>query len=147
MRSRSAAVLRTALVTAAALTASVILAQPATGSPACAVELEVQNVVPSQGRVVVAAYTSAESFMRKPAAGAARDATADTTIKVALCDLADGEVALIVFQDLNGNGKLDRNAVGIPSEPWGTSGTGNAFGPPTWDATKVPARGRVVIAL
>ena len=147
MRSRSFTPLLASIILAAPLSSGTAAAQAPAAAPPCAVELEVQNVVPHRGRVVIAAYTSSESFFRQPAGGATRDASVDTTIKVALCDLAGSEVAVIVFQDLNGNGKLDRNAVGIPSEPWGTSGAGNPFGPPTWDATKVPTRGRVVIAL
>ena len=32
-----------------------------------------------------------------------------------------GNYAIAVFHDLNGNGKLDRNLIGLPSEPYGFS--------------------------
>ena len=47
--------------------------------------------------------------------------------------LPKGEYAIRVMHDTNGNGKLDTNFVGIPSEPWAFSNNavGN-FGPPKW---------------
>lgn len=35
--------------------------------------------------------------------------------------LAYGRYAVAVFQDLNGNGRLDANTLGIPTEPYGFS--------------------------
>lgn len=36
-------------------------------------------------------------------------------------DLPDGTYALAVGQDLNGNGVVDTNVFGAPTEPWGVS--------------------------
>ena len=113
----------------------------------CAVELEVQNLVPNKGSLYVSAYGDGATFFKKPFAATAREVGGDATMLIKLCSLPAGDVSLIVFQDVNVNGKLDRNPIGIPTEPWGASGSPNPFGPPTWDATKVPARGRIVIKL
>lgn len=145
--------IRTALVaitlTACGLAASAQAPSPtpASASATCAVEVEVKNLTPNQGRIQLAAYASSETFFKKPTAAAARDAGAETSTVIPLCDLPAGPVSVIVFQDLNGNGRLDRNPLGIPTEPWGTSGRGGSFGPPTWDGTQVPASGRIVIQL
>lgn len=52
-------------------------------------------------------------------------------------NLPDGEYAIQVMHDRNGNGKLDTNFVGIPNEPWAFSNnaTGN-MGPPKWAGVK-----------
>jgi len=51
--------------------------------------------------------------------------------------LPDGEYALSVFQDVNDDGKLERNFIGIPKEPAGLSNNLRPkFGPPKYrDAT------------
>jgi uncharacterized protein (DUF2141 family) len=48
-------------------------------------------------------------------------------------ELKSGEYAFAVFQDLNENGKLDKNWVGIPTEPYGFSNDPVIrFGPPSF---------------
>lgn len=43
------------------------------------------------------------------------------------------------FIDLNGNGKLDSNALGVPKEPWALSKMGSKlpFGRPSWSSIAV----------
>jgi uncharacterized protein (DUF2141 family) len=42
-------------------------------------------------------------------------------------------VAMAVFQDIDGNGKLSKNQIGIPTEPYGFSNNARAtFGPPSF---------------
>jgi uncharacterized protein (DUF2141 family) len=71
-------------------------------------------------------------------------------VRLSLDSLRGGEYAIRVVQDLNGNGALDTNAVGMPTEPWGMSNdaVGN-FGPPSWDDAKfaVPGTGLQTITL
>ncbi len=47
-------------------------------------------------------------------------------------DLIAGEYALVVYHDENGNGRLDENFIGIPSEPLGFSNRYWPQGPPTF---------------
>lgn len=47
-------------------------------------------------------------------------------------DLPSGEYALVVYHDENGNGRLDENFIGIPSEPLGFSNRYWPQGPPTF---------------
>ena len=49
-------------------------------------------------------------------------------------DLPPGTYAASVYEDLNGNEKLDHNLIGIPKEPVGVSGKpSDRFGPPRFD--------------
>lgn len=51
--------------------------------------------------------------------------------RIELKDLKPGVYALRIFQDLNGNGKLDTGWMGIPTEPYGFSNNAmGRFGPP-----------------
>ena len=61
-----------------------------------------------------------------------------SVLSVQFDNLPEGEYAVSVFHDLNSNGKLDSNAVGMPTEPYGFSNNaaGN-FGPPSFDAAKI----------
>jgi uncharacterized protein (DUF2141 family) len=46
---------------------------------------------------------------------------------VVLTNLDPGQYAIILFHDENGNGKLDRNALGVPTEPYGFSNNVRGF--------------------
>jgi uncharacterized protein (DUF2141 family) len=53
-------------------------------------------------------------------------------------DLPPGEYAAVAFQDVNGNGKLDKNFLGIPKEPYGFSNSARgSAGPPKFSAAAV----------
>ena len=52
----------------------------------------------------------------------------------AIIDVPFGEYAIAGFQDLDGNGVLSGNFLGIPKEPVGFSGGAKVrFGPPKWN--------------
>lgn len=94
------------------------------------------------GQVLVAVYVGADVWLRKPTAvgRAALSELKDGAVKLRLSGLPDGPVAISVFQDLNGNGKLDSNMMGMPTEPYAFSrqAQGN-FGPPSFDQAALPA--------
>jgi uncharacterized protein (DUF2141 family) len=106
-------------------------------------EVLVDNVRPQQGQLMVAVYGSASSFGKTPVrqlrlpAGAAR-------MSFKLCDLPGDEVAVTLFQDLDSDGKMGRNLLGVPTEPWGASGTPGTFGP-SWDSTRVALDGKAIV--
>jgi uncharacterized protein (DUF2141 family) len=127
------------------------LATLAVGMPALAdtcIPVEVQNLRPEKGTLMVAAYASAEDFQKKPLSALQTRAGA-ATMNVSLCLPGAGPavktVALTLYQDLNDNGKLDANLLGIPSEPWGASGKPPGFGAPTWDTAQVPLDGKAIV--
>ncbi len=106
--------------------------------PAC-IQVEVQNLRPQEGTLMIAAYTDAADYKaRKSATSLQVRAGASTTQSVQLCGLTGESVALSMYQDLNGNGKLDTSILGMPIEPWGASGKPPAMSAPTWETTQVP---------
>ncbi len=122
------------------------LALTASASAQTCTDVEVQNVRPEQGTLMLAAYESADDFNKKSVAMLRLRAGAET-MKFNLCVPSNGPVALMLYQDLNDNNKLDTNVMGIPSEPWGSSGKASGFGPPTWAAAQVPLDGKAIVVL
>lgn len=57
-------------------------------------------------------------------------------------NLPDGEYAIALVQDLNGNGKMDTKKFGIPAEPFAFSNAAlRKFGPPFFEQAKFEIRG------
>ena len=107
------------------------------------VTVEVHHVRAQQGQLMLAFYADAGSFGKKPV-HAMRVPAGDTTMRIEVCGLKAPEVALMAFQDLDGDGKMNRNPLGIPSEPWGSSGTPGTFGP-SWETGKVALDGKPIV--
>ncbi len=59
------------------------------------------------------------------------------TVELRLRNVKPGSYSIAVFHDTNGNGKLDRNFIGLPSEPYGFSNDVGRRGPPNFEAARV----------
>lgn len=55
---------------------------------------------------------------------------------VSFTDLPSGRYVVAAFQDLNGNGQLDTNLLGRPTEPYALSGTHRSR-PPSFDQAAI----------
>ena len=90
------------------------------------------------GEMKVTVFDSAESFPKK--GKPVRVATAPVRggqAEVAFADLPFGVYALTVFHDENGNGKLDMNSFGKPTERYGFSNNARAlFAPPSFEKAR-----------
>jgi uncharacterized protein (DUF2141 family) len=131
--------------TAVALVSAALLApSPAAAQDGCA-QVEVQNVRPKQGLLMVAAFASADTYRKKPLSQLRLEAGDSATMRFQVCGLgASSEVALTLFQDLDSDGRMGTNLVGIPSEPWGSSGSPGSFGP-SWDTGRVKLDGTLIV--
>ena len=91
------------------------------------------------GRIAVAVYRNADDFRRSrdPVRTFMLDRTGSVT-QGELLGLAPGRYAIAAFQDLNGDGRLGTNPVGVPTEPFGFSNDARVrFGPPSFEAAAV----------
>lgn len=108
-------------------------------SPALAGDLTVWvSGLPSDaGTVRAALFADEASFKAKSDPVAAIVVKPhDKTARFTVADLPAGRYALAVFQDVNDNGKLDANMIGMPTEPWGFSNDAlGKFGPPDFNQT------------
>lgn len=111
----------------------------ATAALAGELTIEISGVIPEGGKVYIAVYDGAETF---PTAGRQRTgqilAASEQSLVVHFKDLPLGEYAAVAFQDVNGNGKLDKSFLGIPREPYSFSdGARGSAGPPKFSAAAV----------
>lgn len=87
--------------------------------------IAVEGVANADGQLMVALYNSADAFPGKPFRVASAQASAGT-VRVEIKDMPQGDYAFALYHDANGNGKLDRNVVGMPVEDYAFSN--NALG-------------------
>jgi uncharacterized protein (DUF2141 family) len=109
------------------------------------IHVKILNIRNSTGTVDCALFDSPVGFPIE----VLRSATNVMLIKVrntqARCDFEDipsGTYALVVIHDENGNGKLDTNWLGIPTEGYGFSNDARALlGAPSFSAASFPYDG------
>ena len=95
--------------------------------------IEVCDIEKVEGHLYVAIYNSEETFMKKPLT-AFRIDVKDTSLSIPCQGLPTGTYAISLFQDENGNGKLDTAVFGIPTEKYGFSNDAQGvMGPPSYD--------------
>ena len=107
--------------------------------PAAAADLQVlvRGVKPGGGAVMAAVFNDPTSFPSKYLVGQKVEPAAGE-VTVVFHDLAPGAYAVSVYQDADGNGKLTRNFVGLPTEPYGFSRNARGtMGPPSFDDAKL----------
>lgn len=98
------------------------------------------------GRVSAALFDSAEAFDKggKPIYAEFVDLSAGAAPEIRFSGLKPGRYAVKAMHDVNGNGKLDANPFGMPTEPYAfTNNAKGSFGPAKWDAASVEVNGIV----
>ncbi len=99
-------------------------------------DITVENVKGADGALRVGLYAS-EADYRKTAVRQLQAIPAAGQVAIRFADLPPGEYAVAMYHDRNGNGKLDSNLVGIPTEPYGFSGERAAIGAPGWREARI----------
>ena len=133
--SRSLRISRAHAYALSALSALIVPAAALAGD----LTIEVSGITPDRGRIYVAVYDHADSFpiSGRQLVGQVLDPAA-LHLTARFKDLPPGQYAAVAFQDFNGNGKLDKNFLGIPKEPYGFSnGARGSAGPPKFSAAAV----------
>ena len=114
-------------------------AQPAgTGT----VIVTITGLLSEKGQVKIAMFNSAETWLGDhPKYNTTIDVNGKS-VSWKLGDVSYGDYGIAVFHDENKNGKMDKNFLGIPQEPYGFSNNMRVtFGPPAWDRSKFSVRG------
>lgn len=98
---------------------------------AATIEVRVQGVT-AKGKVLVA-ICDKTTFLKDCAYSGGAPAKAGETV-VTVDGVPPGSWAVLSYQDENDNGKLDRNVLGIPKEPYAFSRDARGrFGPPSFE--------------
>ena len=117
------------------LAQSAALAALAAAGNAQALDLTVEVLNPKlqQGSINVALYTTAEGWLKDGQSLAAQRVPVVEKTVLVFRNLQPGSYAISLFHDENGNGTMDKNAIGIPSERYGFSRDARGMmGPPAF---------------
>jgi uncharacterized protein (DUF2141 family) len=98
-------------------------------------QVEIVNVQQNKGKIMVALYKDKSDWLKKPFRLLVL--STDKTTQTAVLAVPPGRYGVSVFQDLNGNGELDQNFLGIPKEPVGFGNNYRPMGKPSFEATLI----------
>lgn len=125
---------------AAVLAVMLALLVPGRAAAEGTLRVTATNVASDAGSFIVWVYDDAEAWLgdgwrtRKVVKVAGQRAGDAITVEI---PLPAGEYALSVFHDVDDDGKLERNFLGLPKEPAGLSNNLRPkFGPPRWKDAK-----------
>ncbi len=126
-----------ALATVAAGTAS-----------ALTLTVEVTDARSAQGSVNAALYAEAGAWLTLERAVHTQKAPSGGAKTVLVfTGLAPGRYALSTYHDENGNGRLDANVLGMPTERYGFTGGPASMGAPSFDQAAVDLRADTVVSV
>jgi uncharacterized protein (DUF2141 family) len=111
--------------------------RPAAGS----LELDIDHIRHNYGTVWIGIYASKEAFLDKDQARLEAVKISDfKEQRIFLHDLSYGDYAVALFHDLNNNGEMDVNWLGVPEEPF-------AFSRPAPSKWRLPEFSEVKVGL
>ena len=92
-----------------------------------------ENIQKQTGEIRLGVYDAASYEGGQAVAGAAVEVNA-ATVSVTVEGLAPGEYGIKLFHDVNGDGEMNSNPFGMPTEPFAFSNNAmGRFGPAKWD--------------
>ncbi|MEL7450720.1 MAG: DUF2141 domain-containing protein [Pseudomonadota bacterium] len=96
--------------------------------------VSVTDIDEHSGAIMLAMFDAAEAYEDGGApVKAVKIEVTGEEVSVTFDDLDPGRYAIKLYHDANGNGEMDRNMMGLPSEGYGFSGKGGRFGAPPFD--------------
>jgi uncharacterized protein (DUF2141 family) len=98
----------------------------------------VEGIDERKGSVLVGLFSDKDTFLKDPTYGQVVPLEGRGEVRAVFNDLKPGEYAISIVHDVNGNGKLDTNGLGIPREGFGFGNNAmGLFGPPSFSKAKV----------
>lgn len=103
------------------------------------IELSVSGIAEMKGNLAIAVFDSEPAFEDRANPVAQTRLPVSSESMTWSVDLrVPATYAIIVYQDLNGNGEIDMNRLGVPTEPYGFSNNArSAFGPPGFRKARI----------
>ncbi len=97
----------------------------------------ITNTLPAIGQVKVAVFNSESTFLKSPYIKKQTQVGPDGNTILNFENLPAGDYAVSVIHDRDSDGKLDRNFIGKPREPFGFSNNVQVkFAPPAFEKAK-----------
>lgn len=110
--------------------------------------VKVDGIKSTEGFLYVSLHNTDKTWMtaQQPVQGQKLPMT-EKAMTVIFKDIPEGDYAVMLYQDKNDNGHIDKNALGIPSEPYGFSKNGGTFGPPSFKDSSVNVKANTEITI
>ncbi|MBC3873813.1 DUF2141 domain-containing protein [Undibacterium flavidum] len=118
----------------------------AQNASAADLKITISQIQSGSGELRIALYKQADQWLTKSFKKIQEPAVAGS-VTVIISDIPAGDYAVALFHDVDSDGKMAKNFLGIPKEPYGFSNDARgSFGPPSFDASKfaVPAEGAAI---
>ena len=112
------------------------------------VTLDIQGATYQEGQIMCSIFNSKKTFLKEPVQSKIVQIDEDNTATCIFNDVAKGEYAAAVVYDLDSNGKMKTNFIGLPKEPVGLSNKHRPkFGPPKFKKAKQTVDGDHVFVI
>jgi uncharacterized protein (DUF2141 family) len=132
------------IVVLMAIVANLLLPSVATALPQSELTVNIDGLKNTQGQVCLSIFASGQGFPdRSDRAVAARCVrVTNTSLTITFPGVMAGTYAVAVIHDTNNNGRIDRNALGIPTEGFGFSQNPRILtGPPRFGDSQIVVAG------
>ncbi len=126
------------------LATGVSFAPPSLAQPGgrATIILKVTGLRSEKGQVKIAVFNSPEKWLGEQPIYSTTINVDGQSVTWKIKDVPYGDYGVAVLDDENGNGKMDKNVLGMPLEPYGFSNNVRiTFGPPSWDKAKFTVKG------
>jgi len=87
----------------------------------------VRGLKPATGTIEVSVFNSAETFMKRPVLQKSKRLKGEAELTVKFAGLSNGDYAVVVVHDANGNGVLDTGFLGFGGEQYGYSNDASSW--------------------
>lgn len=108
--------------------------------PSAILNIKVAGIREAAGDLLVSIYDDATAFPDDASKSAyvVKVPVKYSEMYIHVSNLPPGDYAIAVLHDKNSNGKMDKNALGMPKEDFGFSNDAmGTFGPPSFDRAKI----------
>lgn len=108
--------------------------EPAQTNEAGQLTVTLTGLDPTTGAVMIGVFAGEDDYENGTGVAGARVDVTGTTATTTIEGLAPGAYGLKMYHDVNGNGEMDTNPFGMPTEPYAFSNNAKGrFGPAKWD--------------
>ena len=97
------------------------------------ITVTVENITKEKGTMVIALFDSRENFNELPVKYIKEPVKGQKSMTVVFADVPFREYAISIYQDLDENGELNKNFLGIPTEPYGFSNNPKILTGPSYE--------------
>lgn len=132
-------------LTTAAAAAVLLTTAFAAAAQAGEIDLTLKGVQPRGGKILVSVQTRDQYMLRAQTSGAMVDGSASGQMRIKLPAVPDGDYAVSVLHDVDGNFDMTTDARGKVAEGWSTVNAASLRAKPSFDQVKVSLSGDAAI--